>query len=177
MGDSLTKPVDIRVRAALPADTLLIQNLIQLYTHDFSEFWAGTARGDVNAEGRFDAYPLEPYWSKEHWSASLVWCDRSVAGFALVNDETHSGVPADRNMGEFFILRKYRGRGVGSVAADLVFSQHPGSWEVAVTRKNTRAWKFWRRTVGASGKASSISETDAATEHWNGPILRFEWGS
>jgi predicted acetyltransferase len=169
--------VAVAVSAAVPADVPLIQNLAQLYTHDFSEFWAGTPRGDVNAEGRFADYPLDAYWSKVGWSALLIRCNSHVAGFALINNETHSGMPASSNMGEFFILRKYRGRGVGRIASELIFSQLPGTWEVAVARKNVRAWDFWRRTVSASEKAFSIQQFDVNSSTWNGPILRFQWGT
>ncbi len=50
------------VTDAVRSDTRIIQNLIQLYTHDFSEFWGGSERGDLNAEGRFEEYPLDQYW-------------------------------------------------------------------------------------------------------------------
>ncbi len=48
----------VAVTDAARAQAPIIQNLMQLYTHDFSEFWGGTARGDLNAEGLFDALPL-----------------------------------------------------------------------------------------------------------------------
>ena len=38
------------VRAAR-GDGAVLQNLFQLYTHDFSEFWAGSARGELPGEG------------------------------------------------------------------------------------------------------------------------------
>jgi predicted acetyltransferase len=155
----------------------ILQNLLQLYTHDFSEFWAGTAKGDLQADGRFAAYPLEEYWTNPQWSASLIWCDDVLAGFVLVNDHSHSGKQVDHNVAEFFILRKHRGRAVGRLAAEIVFSQHPGSWEVAVARKNVQALSFWRKIVGGTSKAKGIHEIDVNSDHWNGPILRFEWSA
>ena len=154
----------------------VIQNLMQLYTHDFSEFWSGTARGDLNAQGLFDAYPLDEYWSQARWAAMLIRCDRALAGFCLINDRTHSGLRAQRNLAEFFILRKYRGRGVGRRAVESIFSRHPGSWEVAVARKNVPAREFWRKTITHSAKCSQFQELDLEDERWNGPIFRFEWG-
>jgi len=112
----------VSVTCAAPTQAPIIQNLMQLYTHDFSEFWGGTSRGDLNAQGLFDAYPLEEYWSRANWSAMLIWCDQVLAGFSLVNNQTHSGLPALRNMAEFFILRKYRGRGGSRIAAEAIFS-------------------------------------------------------
>jgi predicted acetyltransferase len=169
-------PGSVSVVAAERAQARLIQNLIQLYTHDFSEFWSGTSRGDVNAEGLFDAYPLDDYWVRPNWTAMLIRCEQVVAGFCLVNDRTHSGLAAQRNMAEFFILRKHRSRGVGQIAAEIVFSRHPGSWEVAVARKNVRAREFWPRTIKGSAKSSQFQELDLQDERWNGPIFRFEWG-
>jgi predicted acetyltransferase len=173
----MQEPGSVSVVAAEPAQAPLIQNLIQLYTHDFSEFWGGTSRGDVNAQGLFDAYPLDQYWTELNWTPMLICCDRVLAGFCLVNDRTHSGLTADRNMAEFFILRKHRGRGVSQAAADIVFSCHPGLWEVAVARKNARAREFWRKTVTRSAKSSQFQELDLQDERWNGSIFRFQWGT
>jgi predicted acetyltransferase len=165
----------VSVADAGRAQAPVIQNLMQLYTHDFSEFWSGTPRGDLNAQGLFDAYPLDEYWSLAHWAAMLICCDRALAGFCLINDRTHSGLRSQRNLAEFFILRKYRGRGVGRRAADSIFSRHPGSWEVAVARKNAHAREFWCRTITRSAKCSQFQELDLQDERWNGPIFRFDW--
>src|SRR5271156_2095917 len=113
----MEEPGSVSVTVVERAQAPIIQNLMQLYTHDFSEFWAGTARGDLNAQGLFDAYPLDEYWSNAHWAALLIWCERALAGFCLINDKTHSGLKAQRNLAEFFILRKHRGRAVGRRAA------------------------------------------------------------
>jgi predicted acetyltransferase len=166
----------VSVAGAERAQAPIIQNLIQLYTHDFSEFWGGTSRGDLSAQGLFESYPLDDYWSLPNWTAMLIWCDRVLAGFCLVNDRTHSGLEAQRNMAEFFILRKHRGRGVGRFAAEIIFSRQPGLWEVAVARKNAPAREFWRKTIKRSAKSSRFQELDLRDERWNGPIFRFEWG-
>jgi predicted acetyltransferase len=161
--------------AALPRERSIIENLMQLYTHDFSEFWAGTTRGDVNSEGRFEAYPLSEYWSRLNWAALFIWRNQVLAGFSLINDKTHSGQAANRNVAEFFILRKHRGQGVGQIAAEQIFSSHPGSWEVAVARKNLQAREFWRKTIQNAGRAADVRELDVHSAEWNGPIFRFEW--
>jgi predicted acetyltransferase len=165
----------VHVSKAQLREAPIIENLMQLYTHDFSEFWAGTARGDLNPDGRFESYPLGDYWSRPNWSACFIWRDQVLAGFSLINDQTHSGQAADRNVGEFFILRKHRGQGVGQIAALRILSLHPGSWEVAVARKNVQAREFWRKTIQNAGNASEIREFDLQNAQWNGPIFRFEW--
>jgi predicted acetyltransferase len=165
----------VQVSRAQPGEAPIIENLMQFYTHDFSELWAGTPRGDLRPDGRFESYSLGEYWSSANWSALFIWRDQVLAGFSLINDQTHSGQPANRNVGEFFILRKHRGQGVGQIAALRIFSLHPGSWEVAVARKNVQAREFWRKTIQSAGNASSIREFELQNAQWNGPIFRFEW--
>jgi predicted acetyltransferase len=167
--------MNVIVSRALRAQEPTLQNLLQLYTHDFSEFWAGTSKGDLLPDGRFAAYPLNDYWTRRNWSAALIHCNEVLAGFVLTNDRSHSRQPAEHNVGEFFILRKHRGQGVGRLAARITFSQHPGSWEVAVARKNIHAREFWRKTIAGAAQARNIQELDLDNAAWNGPIFRFEW--
>ncbi len=146
---------------------------MQFYTHDFSEYWAGTGKGELGADGRFAPYPLTPYWSRPGWQALLLYQAEALAGFALINDQAHSMQPTNYNLAEFFVLRKYRGVGVGRMAASQVFTNHPGQWEVAVARKNIPAYRFWRKTIASLASAANMQEIDAHDDSWNGPIIRF----
>ena len=154
-------------------DAGLLQNLFQLYTHDFSEFWAVSAHGELGADGRYADYPLEPYFTRAGWSAWLLTAGEAPAGFALINDMAHSGLAARRSMAEFFVARKHRGQGAGRAAARALIAAEPGSWEIAVARANTGALAFWRKVAGACA-AGPVEELDVASPDWNGPVLRFE---
>lgn len=166
--------IEIAIAIARPDERELIANLLQLYTHDFSDFWPGTPRGELGDDGRFEAYPsLDLYWREAGRLPLLFRIDRRPVGFALLNDVSHSGLPVDRNMAEFFIVRKHRRGGVGAQAARAVFSLYPGQWEAAVARKNVAALAFWRRAVSGHPDVEDMDERDYQTAHWNGPILRF----
>lgn len=160
--------------AASAADATVLQNLFQLYTHDFSEFWAGTSKGELMANGRFPDYPLDPYFDAPGKSAFLCKADGNLAGFALVDDTSHSAIPADHSIAQFFILRKYRRSGLGLLAAQHLFQRYPGTWEVAVARKNTLALRFWREVIARFAAEGSLSELDLDGPDWNGPIIRFQ---
>jgi predicted acetyltransferase len=165
---------DIDVAIAGPEARSAIDSMLQLYTHDFSEQWAGEARGELGDDGRFDPYrPLDLYWREAGRIPRLIRVGGRLAGFALVNHVTHSGRPADRNMAEFFVVRKHRRSGAGTAAAHRIFSLHPGQWEAAVARRNTGALAFWRRAVATHPLVEAVEETDVATADWDGPILRF----
>lgn len=170
MPEVRVEPVSLDQREAL-------DRLIQLYIHDFSEFWAGTPRGELREDGSFWMYSLEAYWREPGSLPLFIRRDGHIAGFALVNGVTHSGRAADRNMAEFFVVRKHRRCGIGHAAAQQIFSRHPGLWEVAVFRPNLRALAFWRRVIGSQPAAHDVEEHDLTTEAWNGPIIRFRIAS
>jgi predicted acetyltransferase len=166
----------VTVTQAFREQAPILLNLMQFYMHDFSAFFVGTDRRDVEPDGRYADYALDDYWTQPNWSAFLIHCDGALAGFALINDQAHSGQAIDRSVAEFCVLRKYRGQGVGRIAAEALFSRHPGSWEVAVMRKNLAAAAFWRGTIQHAALARDVVELDLHDDGWNGPVLRFGWG-
>lgn len=165
--------MNVRLEPVLREQEPALQNLMQFYIHDFSEFWAGTPMGDLQADGRFEAYPLAAYWTEPDRDAFFIWSDDVLTGFALLNAHSHSGRAIDRSVAEFFVLRKHRGSGVAAQAAHLVFATCSGLWEVAVARKNVAALRFWRKAVAATPGAIEITEIDVTTAEWNGPVILF----
>jgi predicted acetyltransferase len=164
---------DLTVAVAAPQERTALENLLQLYTHDFSEHWSNRPEGELGEDGRFPDYPLDAYWREEtHVPLLLRWKGRLV-GFALLDGSSHTGRPVDRNMAEFFIARKHRRGGVGTAAAQTIFSRYPGLWEVAVVRRNAAALSFWRRAVAGHPRTEDLEESDIMTPAWNGPVLRF----
>ncbi len=146
--------------------------LFQLYTHDFSEQWAGTARGELQDDGRFEPYPwLDSYWTEPAREAFLIRADGALAGFVMLNDHSHAGLPLDHAVAEFFVAGKHRRAGVGAVAARMAIRTRRGQWELAVAAKNTGALVFWRGV--ANSLASGPLEELDAVDGWNGAILRF----
>lgn len=163
----------LSIDLARPEERPVLDNLMQLYIHDFSEQWAGMERGELQDDGLFPAYPLDGYWSEAARIPLLIRVGGKVAGLALINDHSHSGLPADRNVAEFFVVRKHRRGGVGTAAAQAIFSRWPGLWEAAVARRNLPALPFWRNAAASHPGCRGVEEIDVSDEHWNGPILRF----
>ncbi len=170
-GQDSTK-VEITVAPRQARDA--IANMFQLYTYDFTELWAGEDRGELDERGLFESYRyLDDYWREADRIPLLIRAGGHLAGFALVNRFSHSARTLDRNMAEFFVVRKHRRSGTGTIAARAIFSRYPGIWEAAVMRKNVGALAFWRNAVKGHPAVSDIEEKDFRTEEWNGPILRF----
>jgi predicted acetyltransferase len=163
----------VEVAIASRNERIVFENLMQLYTHDFSEYWYDRPTGEVDSEGRFPPYQLDPYWRDEGHLPLLLRAGSNIVGFALLNRLTHTDRPLDHNMAEFFVLRKHRRTGAGTAAAQAIFSRYPGMWEAAIARRNVSALAFWRRAIGEHPLAQHIEEIDLATPAWNGPVLRF----
>lgn len=152
----------------------VIEALFQFYVHDFTEYWAGQPRGELQEDGRFPDYPgLDRYWIEPERSAWLIRVDGHLAGFALLSASSHSGAPADHDMAEFFVARKHRRGGVGFAAASQLIAPRKGLWEIAVTRANVGAQAFWRR-VAVEMATGEVDEQWMQDDRWNGQILRFD---
>ena len=50
-------------------------------------------------------------------------------------------------MGEFFIVSKFQGKGIGRYVAKQVFEQFPGLWEVHIIPENRGALLFWEKVI------------------------------
>lgn len=116
----------------------VVRRLLELNAHDFSEFDGR----DVSEHGEFGYRYLDHYWSEpEDRRALLIRCDNTIAGVALVR----RGAPHE--VAEFFILRKFRRRGVGLQAARDVLRTWLGEWETHEVPNNEGAVSFWRRAI------------------------------
>ena len=160
----------IEVKPAAPTDRLKLQNLMQLYLYDFSEFLPL----ELDEQGLFKEGLLDDYFVNPSKAAFLVLADDKLAGFVLVSQETT--LPENqggRCIKEFFIARRYRRQAVGRTAAFAVFAQYQGKWEVRVLRTNRPAKAFWEKTIRDFSEAQYTC-TEGENERWSGSIFSFQ---
>lgn len=152
----------VTLDAMTSADAELLGNLMQLYIHDLSAIFVEV---ELGPDGRFGYPHLQSYLSdSSRRSAFLMRCEEHVAGFIL----TKRGSPVAEDpdvldVAEFFVLRRFRGRGVGRAAATLLWDRLPGTWTVRASAKNPEAVSFWRATV-----ATYTRNTEREFEHVDG---------
>jgi predicted acetyltransferase len=151
---------NIEVIPAAPDQQPVLENLLELYTHDFSEF----REFELGENGRFD-YPYRWFGPGRH--PFLVRVDGKLAGFVLV-------VQGDVwDMTEFFVVRGCRRRGVGSNIAHQVWQRFPGSWQVRVMESNEPARHFWERAISKfTGRAIDASIVEKGGRRWH--VFSFE---
>ncbi len=134
----------IEIIPAQPEQESILANLLELYAHDFSEFHDL----EIGADGRFGYSSLPLYWSEPGRHPFLVWVEGKLAGFVLVKRGSEvTGHATVWDMAEFFVLRGYRRRGIGTHIAHEVWRRLPGRWEVRVMESNNSAQPFWAHAI------------------------------
>ena len=123
---------------------IVIQNLMQFYIYDFSEY----IRYDVEDNGLFAPYPdLKDYWEGDNNKfLYIIKKDDKYVGFVLVKfissiDRSYFSIA------EFFILKMYRHAGIGKAIAINIFNLHRGQWEVYQKETNKPAQLFWTKVI------------------------------
>ena len=133
-------------------ESLVVDRLWQLYGHDLSQ-----SRGSLpNALGLFKTAHLEHFRANpDEYPGFLIFYRGAPAGFAFVTGASRTL----RTIGEFFVVRAVRRRGVGEYVARTLIERYPGPWEIAFQDNNPGAPEFWKRVV-----ASIVG--DAWREEW-----------
>ncbi|MFN4294583.1 MAG: GNAT family N-acetyltransferase, partial [Thermoflexales bacterium] len=152
----------------------VLRALFELYAHDFSPITGA----DVDDQGAFtdEDFPLS-WWQSlgDAFHPFLLALHGAWAGFAYVGEGSYIRPGQDHHwlMDEFFILRKYRRRGLGEWFATQLFNRFPGVWEVGELRENLDAQAFWRKVVGRY-TGGRFEEVEVQSQRWTGPVQRFE---
>jgi len=123
---------------------IVIQNLMQFYIYDFSEY----LKYDVEDNGFFSSYPdLDDYWEKDRNKFPyVIKMDDKYAGFVLVKI-INSNARSYFSIAEFFVLKKYRLKGIGKAIAFSIFNLYKGEWEVFQKENNKPAQLFWNKVI------------------------------
>ena len=160
----------IEVIPAQPDQEAILANLLELYLHDFSEF----RDLELEPDGTFGYRRLSLYWSESGRHPFLVWVEGKLAGFILVKRGSEvSGDETAWDVAEFFVLRGYRRRGIGTQIALEVWRRFPGQWEVRVMESNVSARDFWAHAISIlTGEAIKPVRVEKDGEWWT--LFSFE---
>jgi len=161
--------MEVKLEKIKPEDKAILSRLLELYQYDFSEY----DLRDLNCHGLYDYRYLDHYWTEDGRHPFFIIVDDKLAGFVLVSDFCYLCEPGEANsISEFFVLRKYRRKGVGKAAAAEIFSMFPGKWEVMQHRENTSSIKFWESVIYELTRGQ-YRKLEAETEDWTGQALIF----
>ncbi len=159
----------IELRRATPQHRSLLRQLYEHYCHDFSPL----TQADLGDDGYWtDDDFLDPWPDDLH--IYLITVDGRWAGFAWIAFGGYIDPRVNHHilMDEFFILRKYRRRGVGEWAAVSLFNHYRGAWEVGEIPENVEAQQFWR-TIIDRYTSGHYQEVNVNNLRWRGPVQIF----
>lgn len=160
----------IEVLEAHKNDIPVIQNLARFYVYDLSEYmgWRCPENGLFGCRD-------DDFWNSNKNHFFVVRVDGELAGFAVIENLGEDEM-TDYDVAEFFILRKFRRKGVGRFVAHTLFDKFRGNWQVRQLVDNLSAQIFWRKVISeyTSGNYEESSASKDEYEYgWEMVIQRF----
>ncbi|MEO8458646.1 MAG: GNAT family N-acetyltransferase [Chloroflexota bacterium] len=157
--------MDVVIQPAAIHDQPTVRHLMQLYFYDMSEF----TPQQVDNQGLYHHKYFDCYWSEPDHYPFVIRVGPRPAGFAFVRF-VEDGVA---DVAEFFVLRGDRRKGVGKIAAGLLFDKFPGRWQVRQAPKNYAAQSFWRGVI-QEYTGGDYQDLPQGSDDHEGPMQRFD---
>jgi predicted acetyltransferase len=147
-------------------DKPALGNLIQFYCYELS----AVRHFEVTKHGLYVYRYLDHYFVDSDREAFFVRHGDALAGFAL----SRQLVSGEREVAEFFVMRRHRRHAVGRRAADQLFARHAGTWVVAYDDDNGDAAAFWPPVIQAAADGEPHRDHIGPPEHrFAQTVLRF----
>lgn len=137
--------MNIELTKATLQEKPIAHNLSQFYLYEFSRY-----KHDIKLEvnnGLYNGLPdLDEYWDNPNREPFILRVDKELAGFVLVIKGTFD---SPNQIGEFFVMEKFGGKGIGKTIARRIFDMFPGDWLIHEMWNNYKAQAFWRSIVNS----------------------------
>ena len=141
----------------------IMQRMGSYYVYDMSEYVGDEPGWAFPDAGEYECDDFRPYFEDPAATPFFIRVDGELAGFAIVNRQG-STPDVEYNMAQFFVHRKFKGRGIGAQAARECFQRFRGIWDVMVIPQNVGAHAFWKRTI-SSFTDGDFQETRRSVRH------------
>ncbi|MBN6886516.1 putative acetyltransferase [Cytobacillus horneckiae] len=132
----------ISLKEVAESEKTTLQNLYALYLHDLSKY---TDNIDIDENGLFQYEDIHLFWTTEGIAPYFIMLNGRIAGFLLLLERPFLTKENDFGINDIFILNKYKGKGLGFKAIELLFENKKGQYFVMEMVSNIRAVSFWRK--------------------------------
>lgn len=163
--------LDIQIIKASFEQKSVIAQLYELYTYEMTDL----ADFDIKDNGYYGYDELSSYWDDPNKYPYLIWVNKKLAGFALV--QKGSPIETEPNVwdiAEFFIMRKFRKKGIGQFVAQQIWRTFPGPWQVRVWDNNKTAHYFWDAVIKKFSKKPILAIKRIYEGHDGLLVYKFE---
>ena len=152
--------MDIQLTPVTKAGKRAFSQLINLYNfnYDFTNY----LNDDIPEDGFFFG-DADYYLDNDKVQNFFIRADGKIAGYVIIAEggDRYLDNPNAHSIEEFFVTRKYRRKGVGTIAAVMSFEMYDGMWEVCKMKDNIVAQKFWITVIDKyTNGQSHICETE-----------------
>ena len=155
----------IKLIPATLEDYPVIQNMGRFYVYDMSEYFGSQEGWEIPENGLYECIDFKKYWEDKNSFPFLIRYENEIAGFAIV-DKKGSDSTIDFNMAQFYILKKFKSKGIGQHVVCQCFDKFQGDWEVMVMPGNEGAYRFWR-TIIKNYTHNNFTEYTRDIAHFN----------
>ena len=132
----------VKLKEVLEIEKSILRNFYSLYLHELSNF---TTNLDVGEDGVFHYEELDKFWDVDGLSPYFIKLNDEIIGFILLLERPFLKKSNDYGINDFFILNKYKGKGLAVQAAGKIFEEKPGQYFVMQVVENKRAVAFWKK--------------------------------
>lgn len=159
----------VALRAIAPGEEEALARVFQLYCYD-NAGWSGEA---LLADGRYDVCDagLASYVHAAGHTAHWIEVDGELAGFYITEPAIAGQLPV-QEFSDFFILKKYRRRGVALEVVRRVLLGSAQTWLVATFRADAAACAFWRQAFARLPFAQVTPWEDPALPQFQLTLLK-----
>ncbi|MCG7488571.1 GNAT family N-acetyltransferase [Vibrio sp. Of14-4] len=145
---------NINLKEIMYNQKCVLENLFSYYVYDMSEF-LGLSITD-NGLFTFDKNSLTAYWHQNDHKPYFIYVENEIAGFVLLR--RYPECKSIWDIEQYFVLKKFKGQGVGKRAFQQLTEKYPGQWQVRILKENKVAMKFWLATIESIVKTDYLSE-------------------
>lgn len=159
--------VDFAKLNLIPAtldDYPIMQNMGRFYVYDMSRYLGNEQGWEIPLDGLYECIDFKKYWQTDTAFPFFIKLGEELVGFVIV-DKKGSDPNVDFNMAQFFILNKFKNKGIGKYIAHQCFKKFSGVWEVMVMPGNEGAYRFWRKII--ADYTSTFEESTKKIAHLN----------
>ena len=144
----------------------ILKNLLEKYHYEHSQY----DNRDVNNLGLFGYDYLDNYWTEENRFPYFVKVDGKLAGFVMVNDYLEAKFETNYTISEYFIMYKYRQKGIGKYVLKYILDKHKGKWQLNFHPKNEISKEFWIKAIAKYTKGKYEIKSDPEWIYEDGTI-------
>ncbi len=135
----------IELVVAQPGNKQLLWNVFQKYLYEMSSYYDD----DMDEKGNYQYRYFDAYFTEPERKALLIYHDKTFVGFAMVNPYSFINENPDYVLAEFTIFPRYRKNHIASKAAEAIFHQYRGSWELKYNENNIAAKGLWKKSTAS----------------------------